>query len=944
MGNYASGEYIEAKKWVSEKITKGYDWESVKLLCKANACEAEAEFLYLKDDELIIPDNMEFSEWVGFVNEMRESYSMISDPYGLSSGTLGTTLPIPTDEGSPWVQYKKYLLGQKDGKQRISDTAVSQIERNSHWILNHILRDTRVTGSRKGLVMGSVQSGKTANMIGLASMAAHYDWNFIIILSGTIDNLRKQTRDRFTNDLMASGGVAWHMLDKTGNPDYLIDVQTKKKYLSDNLELNMYQAGKSTGNWMHRYVTVCLKNSIRLKNLITWLHANPAKAARMRILVIDDEADQASVNTRKMNIEETEEELIERTAVNQLIIDLVNGKNADGSISTAPFQAMNFISFTATPYANVLNEAFESSLYPKDFICSLPESKEYFGAKVIFGSSEDENYPGLDIVRDISVSELSELKTLHDGGAFTLPREFKKSICWFLCASAILRNRGYKKPVSMLIHTTAIQNGHFEEYDVLKGWFIREKSTGSIIQMCESVYEEEKERFTVDKLRECYPDYSLMDQVDGYFPPFESIKEDIDTLISNIVNIQMGEEKEEVYVENAIHLCVDNCKANKMAEDGTYLRIIYPKSTQLAAMEKAPVFIIMGGNTLARGLTIEGLVCTYFGRNSNQADTLMQMARWFGYRKGYELLQRIWMPKSVQAKFELLEKIDEKLKAVFEDYMLKGRNPKQFGPKITTTATIARFLLTSKNKSQSAIECDFDFSGDSYETTKFEDDDNLGHNIEVVETLLRAIGTAEKSEVTNSAFIWRNVDFSKLANLFFGADRYHIYECSSLYSDIPVFLEWMKMMNTEGKYLRWNVAIVGDKDAESTWGFGSAKVGKIERSRKTKPEYVDIGSLRSGPDALCDVKVSELDADQLSLYKETVKKRKSIIANRGGLGMEDIPLLLLYRIDKDLGKETKAGRKKKLDTKEDILGFSIIIAGEPAGGTHARSITVKIPE
>ena len=121
------------------------------------------------------------------------------------------------------------------------------------------MRDTRVTGPKKGLVMGSVQSGKTANMIGLATMAAHYDWNYIIILSGTIDNLRKQTRDRFMHDLLASGGVAWHILDKTGNPNYMVDVQNGKKYMSDNLELNLFQNGKTARQWMHRYVTVFKK-------------------------------------------------------------------------------------------------------------------------------------------------------------------------------------------------------------------------------------------------------------------------------------------------------------------------------------------------------------------------------------------------------------------------------------------------------------------------------------------------------------------------------------------------------------------------------------------------------------------------------------------------------------------------------------------------------------
>ena len=97
----------------------------------------------------------------------------------------------------------------------MSEAAVASIEKNSHWILNHIKRDTRAAGPVKGLVMGSVQSGKTANMIGLVSMAAHYDWNFIIVLSGTIDNLRKQTRDRFFDDLTQSGGVSWHILDRT---------------------------------------------------------------------------------------------------------------------------------------------------------------------------------------------------------------------------------------------------------------------------------------------------------------------------------------------------------------------------------------------------------------------------------------------------------------------------------------------------------------------------------------------------------------------------------------------------------------------------------------------------------------------------------------------------------------------------------------------------------
>ena len=158
------------------------------------------------------------------------------------------------------------------------------------------------------------------------------------------------------------------------------------------------------------------------------------------------------------------------------------------------------------------------------------------------------------------------------------------------------------------------------------------------------------------------------------YPAFDEIEGEIRELLNDVRNIELGDDKSLEY-GTGVHLCVDNCRANKVAEEGTYLRIVYPTSNQLSAMEKAPVFIVMGGNTLARGLTLEGLVCTYFARNVNQADTLMQMARWFGYRQGYELLQRIWMPVGVQEKFELIAEIDEKLKAEFEDYMKKGKSP-----------------------------------------------------------------------------------------------------------------------------------------------------------------------------------------------------------------------------------------------------------------------------
>lgn len=371
------------------------------------------------------------------------------------------------------------------------------------------------------------------------------------------------------------------------------------------------------------------------------------------------------------------------------------------------------------------------------------------------------------------------------------------------------------------------------------------------------------------------------------------------------------------------------------------MRVVYPSSEKLSAMDKAPVFIVIGGNTLARGLTLEGLVCTYFARNANQADTLMQMGRWFGYRKGYELLQRIWMPVALQDKFVLLEKIDEKLKEELQDYMEKGKSPAQFGPRIVNSATIKRFMITAKNRRQNAEECDFDFSGDSYETTKFDESENtLNGNIAATEKFLSELGQGRQSAVAGSAFVWHGVSFETIKNRFLS--EYSISEHSSLSVDIPIFLNWMAEMNKEGKYLNWNVAIAGDKNSDTQWTVNNCTVGTIERSRKKDKPCVDIGSLRSGRDAICDVIPEDLTPEQKVAFDSTRKNGKNIISARSKFGLEDRPLLLLYRIDKNRGKESKL--RCKIGTTADIIGFSIIVSGESlGGGTHARTLTVRIP-
>lgn len=922
MINFENGSFQSCKEWIAQQIDSGQTWEGVK-----SYGEDESNLNMLKDDELF-PLEMTPEMWTEFVEYYRSIVVSVQivegeDVVAIDKGGLSNEFEIPSGYSSTWESYKKFL-GTK-----MSPDSIANLQKSCSWILNHLSTDTRISGEIKGLVTGSVQSGKTANMEGLISMAADYDWNFFIILSGTIDNLRKQTRDRFKGDLCNSEGILWRVLDFTAED---------KKFTADELKLNSLRGSK---NFSNRYLTVCLKNRKRLEKLIDWLYSDTTRTNKLRIVVIDDEADQASINTADITPDEEQE----RCAINQMIVNLVNGKKSDGSTPEVKFQSMNYIAYTATPYANVLNEAPGESLYPKDFICTLPEAHEYFGAKVIFGNDE-EGAPGFPIIRNISGTEEGELKKLHKGESFRLPNSFQKSLAWFLCASAVQRIRGYKKPLSMLIHTAAVQNYHFAVYERVQYWLNHDEN---ILALCRQVYEEEIYSVTLDDLLSANPEYGFANQVATSYPSFDEIEGEIRELLNDVRNIELGDNKSLEY-GNGVHLCVDNCRANKEAEEGTYLRIVYPNDEQLDKLAKAPVFIVIGGNTLSRGLTIEGLVCTYFARTSNLADTLMQMARWFGYRKGYELLQRIWMTTAVVERFEALTKVDMDLKREVERFMKQGISPEKFGPRIRNIPEIAKFRITSKRKSQSAEYDDFDFCGDSYETTDFENGLMLQNNIKVAEDFIEKIdkNTSIRRSSVVGAWVWDNIPYKQIKEMFLG--KYVVSKYSSLCNNLPYFGQWMDEMNKDGKLINWNVAVVDGDNKERTWKVsGGYQAGLVERSRKKDkkerdPNWIDIGSLRSGLDALCDIDEVNLTEKQRSHFKSVCKTRKDIISERCNFGLEDKPLLLIYRIKKDGGVPQKRSEhlREKMDAQRDIIGISIIVSGESIGESHAKTLRIRM--
>ena len=327
------------------------------------------------------------------------------------------------------------------------------------------------------------------------------------------------------------------------------------------------------------------------------------------------------------------------------------------------------------------------------------------------------------------------------------------------------------------------------------------KNENEVLTRCETIYASEKGTVTKEELKAANPDYGFIDEVQEEYPEFDSIRAEIMSMLNDVRNILLDDNKSLQYGKG-VHICVDNCKANKEAEEGTTLRIVYPTDEQMATMEKDPVFLVIGGNTLARGLTIDGLVCSYFSRNSNQADTLMQMARWFGYRKGFELMQRIWMTESVLKKFEDLSQIDMDMKEEIEQFMERGISPELFGPRIRNIPEIKSFRITSKKKSQQAEYDDFDFSGDTYETTDFDNGDVLKKNIEVADAFIDRISQISKREVSKTvkAFVWRNIDYRVINDEFIS--KYVISPNSGLNVNIPIYRDAIVYQNGAEPYER----------------------------------------------------------------------------------------------------------------------------------------------
>ncbi|NDA64248.1 MAG: hypothetical protein EBX50_19805, partial [Chitinophagia bacterium] len=534
---------------------------------------------------------------------------------------------------------------------------------------------------------------------GLISAAADIGFNVIIILSGTIESLRRQTQSRITNDVTTPWGT------NPANPFYFT-------WISNHAGPGMAVAGNAghvlteLGNKDRRQVAigVFLKNGNVLNRLRRWLATiNPMHHNNLKVLIIDDEADQATPNAgiRRETV----------TRINQNIKDLVipNQRN------NCPTQGRTtYLGFTATPFANLLNEAGYNTLYPRDFLYFLKASSKYYGPWQLFGNPDEvegeETILPLDVIRLLDDNDIDGTVPAR-GEVYSpeLTEGLRKAIFWYILASGAIRCSDRAAWSTMLIHTSSKTEDHQKLWTVVNKFIDELRNNNgwlNYLNELRALWDAEIRNVPEDDFIFAFPDYGADPNP---YPSWDDLFIELPHIISNI----------KVKIDNSLYTGIERMQ---FEED-------------IQARDRLQIGI--GGNTLSRGITLKNLVSSYFARRVSTYDTLLQMGRWFGYRVGYEMLPRLWTTPFLVDSFRDLVVMEQNLRDQMNVY-LGGESPAGKAPVITQMPAMA---ITRKSVIGNIQIGEVNYDGTAPQTILFNNSYQwLQNNIDSVLTLLNSVG------------------------------------------------------------------------------------------------------------------------------------------------------------------------------------------------------------
>ncbi|RAU93523.1 hypothetical protein DQP58_16265 [Mycobacterium colombiense] len=808
----------------------------------------------------------------GKIRELVRQIAAAQTPINVVAGNIESWYAGPRAEDANWAALVESL--QADGW---DDNMIRVLDESSTKVVANLPNPAGEGGYQcRGLVLGYVQSGKTTNFTAVIAKAADAGYRFFIVLSGVHDALRLQTQERLNDQLWEPHSSKWHRLTNehdfrpTDNVDALLTAQNQ------------------------RVLTVVKKNAARLRALRNWLfEARPELLADCPMLVIDDEADQATVNTAKPDRQPSR--------INSLIRDIVN---------KVPKSA--YVGYTATPFANVLIDPKDyEDLYPRDFIVDLPRPDIYVGPEAIFGREELDfddlgvGDDGHDFVRSVPENELDDLRPKGAAKRHLFePRitdSLDSALRYFLMSTAARRVRGRgNRHATALVHTSQHIDVHERTAEA-----IRDHLKALNIRISEG-----------DPLLFASLQQQWLDECD--LVPAADFE----------LNAISWEEvaAELPIVAKAAEVITDNSRSTE----------------RLSFDDQNPrVIVAVGGNTLSRGLTLEGLAVSFFVRTASAYDTLLQMGRWFGYRNGYADLTRIWMTDEMRAWFHHLATVEEEIRYDIQRYENEHATPEQFAVRIRTHPKLA---ITAAAKMQNSRRAEASYSGRRLQTILFNhrDKDWLTENIEAGRSLISAMTDANR-RTKGGITILKGID-SQLIIKFLAAYRFHE---NSRDLDGDLLTRYILGRRDEGELHRFNVAVMGrtsssDYLGQVDLGLGY-EIGCINRARLKSvggATYADIKTLMSRNDRVIDL---NLPSEEIG--PDVTAGRLAQLRNppeQGGLG-DGSGLLLLYPVSRD-SRPIRGSLKTRvpLQADEHVLGVGLVFPETRSKSAQVEYVTADI--
>lgn len=821
-----------------------------------------------------------------------------------------------------WYRYRQYLERNKGWSPQVVD----RLEQLTDSLLERIENPERPGAwDRRGMVVGQVQSGKTSNYTGLICKAVDAGYKLVIVLAGLHNSLRSQTQLRLDEGFLGFNSQL-HKAAEAGNALLGAGKIPMGKRLIANSGTNSDEKGDFSTKIAKQYgvqlggdplLMVVKKNKTVLKNLVNWAitiagMTDPETGRKIvrdvPLIVIDDEADNASVNTKEVAKDEDGRPLDDQdcTAINALIRELLYN-----------FEKSAYVGYTATPFANIFIHAdvdtrrHGADLFPRHFIINLPAPNNYVGPVQVFGLESDsvadlEASDGLNIIRKVEDQEdwmPLKHKTWHEPPC--LPPSLEEAIHAFVLTCAVRIYRGQEKAHnSMLVHVTRYTKVQARVSQLVKDYL-------TTVQHRLRYGEGNTPSPLIEQLR------SLWER--DYYPTSQSIA---GTDLQPDVSVPAWSELEPLLDKAAARLQVK--EINGAAKD---ILDYWENPDGLNV-------IAIGGDKLSRGLTLEGLSVSYYLRASKMYDTLMQMGRWFGYRPGYLDLCRLYTTDELVEWYQHITVASEELRKEFDYMVADGGTPSDFGLKVRTHPS--GLLITGATKMRDGMKMQLSFAGSLSETYLFYKDDAINsQNLQATERLLSPLGTPYPNKETKGNFLWKEVEGNKIVEFL---QEYRSHPDARL-ANTRSLIDYIRTQMQQGELESWTVALISSGKPKNSYSIKGFEVGLTYRKNADEtgalPEYRLVKSRLLSP---VDEMLDFTEEERQKIIEITAQRREEAGKPAGKSKTPDGKvirekrnpkngLLLIYPLDPE-----------SIHSQIPVIGFAISFPGS----SNAKSVEYKV--